>query len=242
MKTLSSQALDAILPPRCPVSGEAVESQGTVSPAAWSALDFIHDPLCGTCGFPFPYETEPGMLCGACLADPPPFETARAALIYNDGSRDLILGFKHADRTYAVTAFMPWMARAGADMLAQADALIPVPLHRWRLLKRRYNQAGLIAAALAKSGGTPLWSDAMMRTRSTPPQGHLAARERHENVRKAFAVSPRYAQKIKGKRLILVDDVYTTGATVRECAQVLRKSGAGAVHVLTLARVVKAGY
>ncbi|MGB0720576.1 MAG: ComF family protein, partial [Bdellovibrionales bacterium] len=239
IKTLGAYALDTILPPRCVVSGDLVEGQGMLAPKIWAGLDFIASPFCVKCGEPFAFEVEGDLHCTACLDHPPPYETARAALAYNDSSRDLVLGFKHADQTHAVKAFVPWLKLAGADMLAEADALIPVPLHRWRLLKRRYNQAAIMATALSRETGLPVLYDALLRTRATPAQGHMDRDKRAKNVRKAFAVHPKYADAIKGKTLILIDDVYTTGSTVKECTKVLLKSGAARVHILTLARVTK---
>lgn len=239
LKHAAGAALDTILPPRCVLSGEMVDQQGMVSPDSWAALDFIHDPLCSSCGAPFGYEIEQGTHCAICIDYPPSFDSARSALKYNDQSRKLILGFKHADKTHGARAFVPWLKMAGREMLEDADALIPVPLHRWRLLKRRYNQAAIIAHYLAKETNIGVMHEALIRTRYTPIQGHLNYEERRKNVRKAFIANPKYEAEIKGKTLVLIDDVYTTGATVKECTKVLRKAGAKKIHILTLARTVK---
>ena len=233
------QAVDTVLPPRCVVTGEMVDQQGMIAPEAWGQLDFIADPKCAQCGFPFEFEVEKGTLCAQCLDRPPPFETARNALKYNDASRDLVLGFKHADKLHAVLAFIPWMEKAGAEMLEDADYLMPVPLHRWRLLGRRYNQSAIIAQALSKSSKIPTMVDGLMRVRATPSQGYLKAVERHKNVKRAFKINPKRKTEIKGKTIVMIDDVYTTGATVKECTKELLKSGAARVHILTLARVVR---
>ena len=241
LRSALSSAVDIVLPPRCAVTGDIVERQGMTTPEAWRALDFITAPFCESCGLPFEFNVQDKTLCAECLTDAPPYASARAALRYNDRSRDLILGFKHADKTHTVRAFMPWLRRAGAAVLAQADLLVPVPLHRRRLLSRRYNQAALIAFALTKETGVPCLPDALQRTRATPSQGHLTHKERHKNVRRAFALNPSVTTDIKNKTVILLDDVYTTGATVKECAKSLLKGGAAQVHVLTLARVVRPG-
>jgi len=151
----------------------------------------------------------------------------------------MILGFKHADQTHNIRAFLPWLKMAGEGMLEEADAIIPVPLHRWRLMKRRYNQAAIMAYALQKETGVPALHDALLRTRATQSQGHLSFNERRKNVKKAFAVNEKYADQVKGKTVIVIDDVYTTGATIKECTKVLKASGASRVHILTLARVVR---
>lgn len=232
------RAVDTVLPPRCVVTGEMVDRQGMIAPSAWAELDFIADPICDACGFPFDFEVEKGSLCASCLDRSPPYETARAALKYNDSSRNMILRFKHADQTHNVLAFMPWLQTAGREMLEEADMLIPVPLHRWRLMQRRYNQAAIIAQALGKKTHIPVMVNGFRRIRSTPSQGYLKSHERHKNVKRAFALDEKRMAEIKGKTIILIDDVHTTGATVKECTKALLKAGGAKVHVLTLARVV----
>lgn len=239
VQTLIQQAVDIVLPPRCVITGDIVDKQGMITPQAWAQLNFIADPQCGKCGIPFDFESFEGLTCTACLDRTPPFETARAALKYDDASRDMILRFKHADQTHVVLAFIPWMEKAGAQMLAQADYLVPVPLHRWRLLSRRYNQSALIAQALSKKTKVPTMVDGLLRIRATEVQGYKKAAERHKNVKKAFVTNPKREEAVKGKSIILIDDVYTTGATVKECAKTLMKAGAKRVDILTLARVVR---
>lgn len=231
--------IDTILPPRCAFTGEIVDSQGVISPKAWGDLSFIAAPYCKACGFPFEFAAANDALCAACLTDAPEFSAARAALVYNDASRDFILGFKHGDQTQSVVTMVPWMKAAGADILTGADVIVPVPLHRWRLLRRRYNQAALIGQAVAKDMKIVFCADALIRTRATETQGHLNANERKKNVKSAFELHPKRGVVVTGKKIVLVDDVYTTGATVSECAKALLKAGAADVSVLTLARVVR---
>jgi ComF family protein len=213
-----------------------------IAPDIWGALDFIADPKCDTCGFPFDFDVSAGSLCASCLDYPPSYDSARAAIKYDEASRSIILGFKHADKTHAAAAFTPWLKLAGQRMLEQGDLLIPVPLHRRRLIARRYNQAAIIAQYLSKETGVPARLDALHRKRATTPQGHLSASQRFKNVRSAFAINPAHAQSIEGKKIILIDDVYTTGATVNECTKVLKAHGAQEVHILTLARVARDGF
>lgn len=191
-------------------------------------------PFCARCGAPFDLPVEEGTLCGACLDQEPVFTAARSALIYDDFSKPLILRLKHADRLHPVPALANWMVRAGGDMWGQVDVIVPVPLHRWRLLKRRYNQAALLAQAIGKQTGKPVSVDLLRRVRSTASQGHFSRKERAANVAKAFTVKK--GAEITGKRIVLVDDVLTSGATVNECASILFKAGAASVFVLTLAR------
>lgn len=239
--------MEWLLPARCPLTGKAVERQGMVAAEAWARLRFVADPLCQTCGIPLSFggaavpDSGGGdkMRCAGCLRDPPPFHQARSALVYDDNSRQMILGFKHGDQTYAVRTFMPWLVRAGSGYWPAAPLLVPVPLHRWRLLRRRYNQSALLTQALGRELGLASLPDALLRVRATVAQGHMKRGERARNVRKAFVANPRHLFALKGKSIVLVDDVLTTGSTVRECALALLAAGAQEVNVLTIARVVR---
>ena len=183
------------------------------------------------------------MLCGACLARPPRYRRARAALVYDERSRRLVLPFKHGDRTDMARACGRWMARAGAELLAEADLVAPVPLHWRRLFTRRYNQAQLLARIVVREAavGPDLgWRPICCAGGAGPARRPACARqERRGNVRQAFDVHPRWAAEVAGKTVLLVDDVLTTGATVEACARVLQRGGARHVDVLTLARVVR---
>jgi ComF family protein len=233
-------ALDLVLPPRCLGCGTGVEAPGRLCPICWRMLTFLGPPQCRLCGYPLPHALPAAPLCGACAADPPAYDRARAALRYDDGSRGLILAFKHSDRTDTAPAFGRWLARAGAELLADADLVAPVPLHRWRLLKRGYNQAAILAQALARETGAALLPDLVQRVRATASQQGLGGRARIENITAgAFRVHPWHRRRVDGASVLLVDDVLTTGATVEACARVLRRAGAAQVDVLTLARVVR---
>lgn len=239
-----TKAIDFVLPPRCIMTGDIVEEQGMVVPRAWADLNFITSPQCDRCGIPFDFEydhedSEGDTSCAACLQESPIFNKARAALVYDDSSRSLILPFKHGDKMHYVTGFLPWLKLAGSELIDQADIIMPVPLHRWRLLQRRFNQAGVIASFLAKASNKSYLLNGIERIRSTPTQGYMRAKERKKNVKRAFAVPSKYTMDIKDKNILLIDDVFTTGATINECTKVLLKAGAKQVDILTLARVVK---
>ncbi len=234
---LPALALNAVLPPRCLACGEMVARSGALCGPCWSEVEFLAPPLCACCGLPFEYDTGPEALCGECTRSHPAYERARAVMRYNDASKRLILGFKHGDRTEGAPAYGAWLARAGATLIAEADLIAPVPLHRWRLLGRRYNQAALLAHALGRATDLPVVSDLLLRRRFTRSQGRLSPVARKRNVAGAFAVKTARAAGLAGRRVLLIDDVLTTGATVSACARALRRGGAAAVEVLVLARV-----
>ncbi len=182
-------------------------------------------------------EFEAGALCPACHGRRPSFDGARAACLYDEASRDLILKFKHADRTDLAGLFARWTVRAAADLIARSDVVAPVPLHRLRLLHRRYNQAAEVARAVAGLTGLAYFPDALVRTRSTRSQGGQSGSGRRRNVAGAFAAAPGWRRRIAGARILLIDDVLTTGATVEGCARALKAAGAIAVNVAVVARV-----
>ena len=231
--------LNLLLPPRCFGCGMTIGGEGELCASCWRRITFLGSPCCACCGLPFAYEAGRDALCGACLREQPHYDRARAVFRYDEASRNLVLGFKHSDRTHSAKAYGAWMRRAGAELLAEADLLVPVPLHWTRLFARRYNQAALLAHAIHRPGGPPVAPDWLVRRRRTPSQGHRNRRARAENVHGAFALRP--GRSVKGRRVVLIDDVFTTGATVAECARVLRRAGAAGVDVLTLARVVRGG-
>lgn len=239
MPLIIRHIFDLMLPPTCAGCGEVQEDAHTLCSDCWGTLTFIAQPCCDACGYPFEYEV-PGMtLCGACIADRPLFRHARAALLYNDASKAFILGFKHADKTDTVTLLAKWLAQAGNESLRTADVLIPVPLHWTRLFSRRFNQAALLAQALGRLTDKAVSVDALVRHKKTPSQGHMGIKARVRNVQGAFRVPSKRKPQVKGLRVVLVDDVYTTGATARSAAKVLLRAGAVSVDVVTLARVVK---
>ncbi len=239
IRRLGRIALDSVLPPRCLACGAVVAGEGALCPPCWGRLAFIGLPHCACCGLPFAFEVAADSLCGECLRAEPSFDRARSALRYDDASRALVLAFKHGDGTHAAPAFARWMVQAAGEMLRDADLVVPVPLHRWRLFRRRYNQAALLARSLAVQAGKPVAAGLLLRRRRTPSQGGLSRTGRIANVRGAFAVSDKESTRLRDRSVLLVDDVMTTGATVGECARILRRAGAARVDVATLARVVR---
>ncbi len=237
-RSLGRGLTDLLLPPLAWDSPEATASDG-LTPDAWSRVVFLEDPVCDGCGAAF--DMDGGAFaaprCAACLARPYAFDRARAACVYDEASRGLILKFKHGDQQPFAPLFARWVSRAAAPLLAGADAVAPVPLHRFRLLSRRFNQAAEIARPLARQAGLDYLPDALTRQTHTPSQGGRSARGRRLNVGKAFSVTEEGRRRIKGRRILLVDDVLTTGATAEACARALIEAGARAVDLAVVARV-----
>ncbi|NQV82896.1 MAG: ComF family protein [Rhodospirillales bacterium] len=242
LSVLAGSALDILLPPQCPSCNGVVEAAGVLCGPCWRQVDFVSPPQCVACGLPFSFDTSLSdtVLCGACARRRPPYERARAVMVYGDFSRKLVLAFKHGDRTDTAPALGRWMASAGADLIQDADVIAPVPLHWSRLFARRYNQAALLAGVVGKLAERTVVQDLLIRRKRTPPQGRLGVAARRRNVQGAFRLHPARTGNLEGRRVLLIDDVLTTGATVAGCAKVLLRGGAVAVDVLTLARVVRA--
>ena len=238
-RRLGTVVLDALLPPHCLTCDSPVEAQGTLCGECWRGLHLLTPPFCRACGVPFLHAGQGGAdgLCPGCRTQPPAYDAARAALRYDDGARRLLLPFKHADRTDLASPLAARMARAGAELLGRADLVTPVPLHWRRLLARRYNQAALLGRQVAGLAGRPFLPDLLRRTRRTPALEHRGAAERAALVQGAFAVARGGAARIAGKRVLLVDDVMTSGATAEACARALLAAGAAVVDVLAAARV-----
>jgi ComF family protein len=216
-----------------------VEAAHGLCADCWPKIRFITEPLCATCGMPFEFEASDGSVCAVCASSERPFGRARAAIAYDDGSRGFILAFKHGDRTDAARVFAPWMTQAGRDLLADVDLMVPVPLHWTRLFMRRYNQSALLAQAVSRLANVRVALDLLVRRKRTPSLAHAGAVERAKTVSGAFVVPPRRRHDVEGRRILLIDDVFTTGATIGACARALARSGARSVDVLTLARVLR---
>ncbi len=199
-------------------------------------MQFISEPLCVVCGFPFDYSLGQGALCAHCIAERPAYAKARAVLRYDAFSRALVLALKYHDQHHLSPHYAGWMAQAGGELLQESDIIVPVPLHRWRFLRRRYNQAALLAQALSVISGIPCIPDALIRVRATAAQTGLTRKERLNNLKGAFAINVDHV--LTDKRVLLVDDVMTTGTTLAQCAQILLSAGVSDVQVLTLARRV----
>jgi ComF family protein len=229
--------LDIALPTLCVACREPVAGVG-VCAECWAKLSFIAPPFCPRLGIPFVYDPGPGLLSMEAIADPPAYQRARAAVRYDDVARTLVHALKYHDRTDLAPAMGRWMARTGEELLGDADALVPVPLHWRRGWSRRYNQSGALARAIEQQSGVPVARDVLRRIRPTQQQIGLSRSQRASNVQGAFKVSPEKAHEIQGRRVVLIDDVLTSGATTDVCARALLRARAAQVDVLVFARVV----
>lgn len=230
--------LDLALPPLCPSCREPLGDGIGLCASCWSKLSFIEPPYCARLGIPFLYDAGPGLLSMEAIADPPAYNRARAAVRYDDVARALVHLFKYGDRLDLAPLMGRWMARAGRELLPEADALIPVPLHWRRLWTRRFNQSAALAGAISKAAGVPVLHSVLKRVRATAQQVGLSRDERATNVQGAFRVPAEEKAQVASRRIIVVDDVLTSGATVDTCARALLRAGAAQVDVLTFARVV----
>jgi ComF family protein len=229
---------DLILPPLCVSCGTLITRHNLLCPQCWPSLYLITPPLCNRLGIPLPgYEGEGPHVSVQAVANPPVFSRARAAAHYSGIMRRLIVRFKFEDKHEPLPLFVRLMCAAGRDLLNEADCLVPVPLHRLRLLQRRFNQSALLAKGIGRVAGVPVSLLALRRMRRTAAQVGLAQDARQENVAQAFGVHPGYRKEVQGKAIVLVDDVVTTGSTVNACATALLDAGAARVDVLAIALV-----
>ena len=241
LRTALRLALDFALPPLCPSCREPLgDGLGLCAPC-WSKLSLIEPPYCARLGIPFVFDPGAGLLSMEAIANPPAYDRARAAVRYDDIAASLVHQFKYSDRLDLAPMMGQWMARAGRELLADAHALIPVPLHWRRLWARRFNQSATLASAVSAMCGVPVVQGGLKRVRATPQQVGLSKTERADNVQGVFRVPRENQGEIAGRRLVLVDDVLTSGATVDACARALLRAGAGHVDVLVFARVVANG-
>ena len=227
---------DFIYPPACSGCGGATQQGLGLCAACWRSVDFIERPYCEVLGLPFSYDLGPGILSPEAIANPPIFDRLRSVARHEGVARDLVHALKYRDRVDLAPMMAAWMARAGSSALADCDAIVPVPLHRMRLLSRKFNQSAELARHLAALTGRTYLPATLLRLKRTHQQVGLTASAREDNVRGAFAVAAGRGADVFGKRMVLVDDVYTTGATVAAATRALKRAGASDVTVLTFAR------
>lgn len=234
-----NRASELLVPGTCIICDAAVEKQGGCCAKCWQQINFIAEPRCPVMGTPFSVDLGEGMLSAEAIASPPPFERLRATVLYNDLPRQLLSRFKYSDHPEYARWFARWMILAGKDLLEEKPLIVPVPLHRGRLFARRFNQSAEIARQIAmQSDARERYEPELLtRSRATKQQVGLSEKGRERNVSGAFRVSPSGQLKIKGAKVLLIDDVYTTGATSRAATRALMRAGAVSVNVLVFAKV-----
>nr|WP_306263412.1 ComF family protein [Pararhizobium sp. IMCC3301] len=236
-RTAGRFALDLAVPPACLSCDERVLEPGALCPVCWQKLRFITKPRCAILGTPFAFDLGPGIISARAIASPPPFTMARSAVLYDEIARKLVARLKYEDRPDLAPVLGRWMATTADDLITGHPLVVPVPLHRWRLLRRRYNQAALLARHVARRHQLEFQPLALSRIRPTGRQVGLTRRERADNVRGAFRATPQGAMAMSGRPVLLIDDVFTTGATIEAATRACLRAGAAKVLVLTFALV-----
>lgn len=239
LKQIWTGLLDTVTPPHCLACHAEITAPASLCVACWQKLKFIDEPVCNALGTPFAYDQGEGALSAAALANPPAWDRARAAVAFDEASRPMVHALKYRDTQEAGLLMARMMTRAGRQLLADCDMLIPVPLHRWRLWQRRFNQSAYLAQAIARLSARTFRPGLLLRIKATRSQVGLHEKERRQNVARAFAIDSGKIADIAGKQVVLVDDVMTTGATAGACATVLRKAGAARVDILCFALVLE---
>ena len=232
--------VDALYPPACVSCGEATDEIHGLCAECWRDANFIAGDVCDRCGAPVVDGAEEGDLCDSCLHAPPAFDKGRAAMVYEGAGRRMTLALKHGDRVDLAKPMGRWMLRAAGPLAREADLIAPVPLHWTRLVKRRFNQSAELSRGLAELAGRPSAPDLLRRTRQTGTQDGRNRDQRHDNMAGAFAVRDRWRPALDGARVLLIDDVMTTGATLSACAEACLAAGAVRVDALVFARVARA--
>ncbi len=241
LRTGWRRVVGVVYPPTCIACGAATGEAQALCPDCWRGIGFIERPYCERLGTPFPVDLGPGLLSPAAIADPPVFARARAVCRFDGTARELVHRLKYGDRVELSLTLGRMMAQAGRELVAEADLVLPVPLHRTRLWRRRFNQAAALAQVVARETGRPLAATALARIRRTRQQVGLTRAQRADNLQGAFHVPAAMRGQVEGGRVLLIDDVLTTGATVNAASRALLRAGATAVDVLTFARVVTDG-
>ena len=235
----ASRLVRAILPPSCLACGDPTVDEGGLCSRCWNSLAFIERPYCDRLAIPFAFDLGEGSLSTEAIADPPPFDRLRAAVIYNGAARELVHALKYRDHLELVQWMAGWMSRAGADVIAEADVILPVPLHRRALWWRRFNQAAALALSVAAREQKECVVDVVQRVRPTDKQVGLGRKAREANVRGAFRIAAVGKPALVGRRVLVVDDVFTTGATIGAVTKAIKRAGAKAVDALVFARVAR---
>lgn len=228
-----------LFPPKCIKCNKIIDSYGNLCSNCWSSIEFITDPMCKICGVPFEFDMDIDLICGQCAGTKQFFDHAISIFKYDENSKNLIYKFKYNDKTYLSKYFAKWIYKNIHTSINDYQYIVPVPLHRKRMRKRFYNQSSLIASYLAKLSKKTFLPNLLIKNRYDVPQTSLTKKQRLKNVKSSFAINPKLQSKIEGTKILLIDDVYTTGSTLNECSKILKKNGCNQITAVTLARVCK---
>jgi len=237
-KHLLNSLIDILFPPVCPACKLIVGKHGSLCVDCWNNIHFIEEPFCYKCGTPFAYKIGEKAICASCMQRKTPYLQARSLFKYDENSKSQILALKYHDKTALAPIFADWLTRIASELADKDPLIIPVPLHYYRFVARRYNQAALLAYALGKRTGLKVLPDTLIKKRKTPPQEGLSRKQREDNLRGAFAIGKNKSALLKGRSVILIDDVMTTGATIEACCRTLNDAGVRDIYILTIARTV----
>lgn len=232
---LKKLVLELLFPSKCIICAN-YQTDAKVCSECWGNITFINKPCCAICSAAFEFETEENSICGACIQNRPNYDRAISLMKYDDYSKKIIHKFKYQDQLHILEYLTTLMNNMGKEIIKQADIIAPVPMHKYKLLKRGYNQAALLAMRIAENSNLIYLPQLLIKNKSTIAQADLNKKQRMSNIKGSFVLNSKFSTEIKGKNILIIDDVVTTSATINECAKILKKAQPAKILVLSLAK------